>query len=395
MKIYLSSTFRDLREYRSAVDRTLRRMGHDVIGMEQYVAEGTQPLERCLADVKAADAYLLILGWRYGYVIAGHAESVTELEFKAAREHGTPILAFLLDPDAPWAPSQIDAMSNDSVAGANIARFRNEVGASYLAGIFRTPEDLASQAAAAVARHRLGQSMAERLLDQDSVNATDMNHFGEGGAEINPSSMGNITEMVSRSGHVRALVVDLGDAGDAWWSTRLYLLASLLRALTSVRQIIFKARGGFGGMASPAALLDGMAGCFPELARFRQRLSESPASADTQREIARQTSVWNEVFGGAGGIQEWNVKVGVRAELLGEWLGERLVSRCIRIDDSGPTIVQVQQIVDSLLVDLPVERRTRDGNDVRVELRVVCRDTFALALAREWVRASMPRMRSD
>ena len=35
MKIYLSSTFEDLRDYRAAVDRVLRQMGHDVIGMEQ------------------------------------------------------------------------------------------------------------------------------------------------------------------------------------------------------------------------------------------------------------------------------------------------------------------------------------------------------------------------
>jgi hypothetical protein len=28
----------DLLDHRAAVDRTLRRMGHDVIGMEQYIA---------------------------------------------------------------------------------------------------------------------------------------------------------------------------------------------------------------------------------------------------------------------------------------------------------------------------------------------------------------------
>jgi len=40
MKIYISSTYQDLVDHRAAVDLTLRRMGHDVIGMEQYVAEG-------------------------------------------------------------------------------------------------------------------------------------------------------------------------------------------------------------------------------------------------------------------------------------------------------------------------------------------------------------------
>src|SRR5688572_6338476 len=102
---------------------------------------------------------------------------------------------------------------------------------------------LASQVAAAVARQSLGQSMVERLLDQDSVNATDMNSFGVG-QELNPSSFPAISAMVSRSGNMRALVIDLGD-GDEWWSTRLYLLASLLRELTSVRQIVFRSRQKF------------------------------------------------------------------------------------------------------------------------------------------------------
>jgi Domain of unknown function (DUF4062) len=47
MKIYISSTYQDLVDHRAAVDRTLRRMGHNVIGMEQYVAEGSKPVERC------------------------------------------------------------------------------------------------------------------------------------------------------------------------------------------------------------------------------------------------------------------------------------------------------------------------------------------------------------
>ncbi|HEX3233048.1 MAG TPA: DUF4062 domain-containing protein, partial [Gemmatimonadales bacterium] len=75
MKVYISSTYQDLIEHRAAVDRTLRRMGHDVIGMEQYVAEGSKPVDRCLADVRVADAYVIIVAWRYGYVPGRAAKS--------------------------------------------------------------------------------------------------------------------------------------------------------------------------------------------------------------------------------------------------------------------------------------------------------------------------------
>lgn len=52
MKIYVSSTFLDLADHRRAVDVALRRMGHDVVGMEQYVAEASKPVERCQQDVR-------------------------------------------------------------------------------------------------------------------------------------------------------------------------------------------------------------------------------------------------------------------------------------------------------------------------------------------------------
>src|SRR6476469_8648943 len=111
MKVYISSTYQDLIDHRAAVDRTLRRMGHDVIGMEQYVAEGSKPVDRCKADVRASDLYVIIVAWRYGYVPAGKATkssdrpAITEIELKEAQDSGKPVLAFLLDPEAPWPPN--------------------------------------------------------------------------------------------------------------------------------------------------------------------------------------------------------------------------------------------------------------------------------------------------
>jgi hypothetical protein len=171
-------------------------------------------------------------------------------------------------------------------------------------------------------------------------------------------------------------------------------LASLLRDLTDIRQIVFRSRGRFGGMASPSALLDGMALAFPVLDEFRRKLSgpSSSASSDTQREILRQTNLWLMSFGPGCEPSERQVKVGVRSELLCRWLGERLVDRCVEIDEKGLTMVQVQQIVDSLILDVPLARQRPGQTDVENELQVICRDMFALALAREWVRSSLPRL---
>ena len=407
MKVYVSSTYQDLIEHRAAVDRTLRRMGHDVIGMEQYVAEGSKPVERCKADVRTADVYVIIVGWRFGYVPGLTASppdgrSITEIELDEARDAGKPVLAFLLDPEAPWPPNRVDAMSGTAGAGADVSRLRSRLGTDYLAGIFRTPDDLASQVAAAVSAQGLTRQTVDRVLGETSVATPDMNPFAQG-TPVNDSTLFSIKQMIQRAGAARALVLEIDD-GQRWWSTRLFLLASLLRSLTSVRQVVFCDTGGrFVGMASPAAITDGLASAFPILDEFARNLRQDPGSVDIERETDRQTGAWNAFVSGAPmpgvvapvvpprmGVNESDLKVGVRGPLLERWLGERWVSRCIRVDSNDLSMTQVQQIVDSLLPDVPIQRRRKPPEN-GFELLVVDRDAFALLLAREWVRSGLPR----
>jgi len=52
MKVYLSSTYVDLREYREGVYRTLCKIeGIQVVAMEDYVACDERPVNKCL-DVR-------------------------------------------------------------------------------------------------------------------------------------------------------------------------------------------------------------------------------------------------------------------------------------------------------------------------------------------------------
>jgi hypothetical protein len=393
MKIYVSSTLQDLREHRAAVDLALRRMGHDVIGMEQYVAEGTAPLDKCLRDVRSSDAYVVIVGWRYGFVptsdqLNPENRSITELEYGAAVGARKSVLAFLLDPEAPWPPSALDAL--EASGGKDILRFRSDLGASHLSGIFRTPDNLASQVATAVANLGLNRQMVERALEQTSV-GPNMDPFLRG-EELTDTTAAGIRWMVENAGTARSLVVALG-GGNAWWSTRLYLLSALLQTLTSVRQLVFTHQdGSFAAMASPAAVRQGLCDAFRELAEFDTPLRQN-ATMDVDRETNRVISAWNSTLRG----REPSFKVGVRPHLLPAWVGERLVDRCIAIPpDTGLTMVHVQQIVESLVPDVPVdwplpERTTPAVSVERARIMVVDRDAFALEVARQWVRAGVPR----
>ena len=392
MKVYISSTYQDLLDHRAAVDRSLRRMGHDVIGMEQYIAEGGKPVDRCKADVRAADAYVIIVAWRFGYVPGRTAtppdgRSITEIELTEAQASGKPVLAFLLDPEAPWPPNRVDAMGGAPGGGEEVSRLRAQLGTDYLAGIFRTPDDLASQVAAAVSAQGLTRHMVDRVRGETSVVSSDMALFAQG-VEVNETSLISIKAMIERSGAVRALVLPIDDS-QRWWSTRLFLLASLLRSLTAVRQLVFcDDLGRFAGMASPAAIIDGLASAFPELDEFGRKLRQDAPSSDIERETNRQTDTWKTFV--SVPFAEQNLKVGVRAPLLERWLGERWVGRCIRVDGNDLSMSQVQQIVDSLLPDVPVQRRRKEVGS-KFELLVVDRDAFALELAREWVRSGLPR----
>jgi hypothetical protein len=160
-KIYISSTYGDLKEYREKVYRILSQWGHQVIAMEDYVASDQRPLDKCLADVAGCDLYVGIFAWRYGYVPdrdnpAGL--SITELEYRQAGEAGLPRLVFLLADDAPWPPTLNEAVSDPAGGGKRILALRAELKKDKTVSFFRNPDELANQASRAVQKQVAGQA---------------------------------------------------------------------------------------------------------------------------------------------------------------------------------------------------------------------------------------------
>jgi len=146
-RVYVSSTYQDLKDCRGAIRFALQRMGLDDIAMETYTAGEERPVDRCLDDVRSADIYIGVLAWRYGFVPAGGHTSITELEYRAAGEVSIPRLIFVLDSDAPWPRS---AMDKDS---AQIEAFRDHVLNAHVCDSFTSAEDLRAKVAEAVSRH--------------------------------------------------------------------------------------------------------------------------------------------------------------------------------------------------------------------------------------------------
>ncbi|HEX7999122.1 MAG TPA: DUF4062 domain-containing protein [Pyrinomonadaceae bacterium] len=148
-KIYISSTYGDLKEFREEAYRALRQLRHDVVAMEDYAASDQRPLDVCLADVAACDIYVGIFAWRYGFIPPKdnpERRSITELEFRRAASSGKTCLIFLLNEDVPWPPSLMEK----GEGGEKLQQLRAELMDKHSVDFFRNKDDLARRVSAAV-----------------------------------------------------------------------------------------------------------------------------------------------------------------------------------------------------------------------------------------------------
>lgn len=98
-RVFVSSTFTDMRQYRDAISQALNKADCIPYGMERFGAATVPPLEVCYEELENSQIYICALGMRYGSVDADSGKSYTQLEYEKAHELGIPILAFLIDED--------------------------------------------------------------------------------------------------------------------------------------------------------------------------------------------------------------------------------------------------------------------------------------------------------
>jgi hypothetical protein len=95
MRIFVSSTFKDLRLERESAQDSLRRSELVPWGMELFVSEPSKPLDVCLGQVQLSDAVILIIGFMAGSLIPESPElTYTRAEFELAQKLGRPVFAF-------------------------------------------------------------------------------------------------------------------------------------------------------------------------------------------------------------------------------------------------------------------------------------------------------------
>lgn len=94
-QIFLSSTYKDLKNERKALIQQTLDEGHIPSGMEMFSAGDEEDLKVIHRAIDQCDIYVILVGYRFGSI--KDDKSFTQIEFNYAREAGKPILAFLLD----------------------------------------------------------------------------------------------------------------------------------------------------------------------------------------------------------------------------------------------------------------------------------------------------------
>ena len=97
MKVFVSSTYKDLIEYRNASIRAVEGTSFRAIKMEVFGARPDEPLSACVDEVSQSDLFVGIYALRYGFIPEGSDISITEIEYVRAKQLGKPIYCFLLD----------------------------------------------------------------------------------------------------------------------------------------------------------------------------------------------------------------------------------------------------------------------------------------------------------
>ena len=105
--VFISSTFKDLREHRRAVWDTLKKFDVSVRGMEEFGARTTGALDTCLAEVEESDVYVGVIGYRLGSIDPESRKPYTVLEYEKAVEQGAEILIYLADDEAASFPQSV------------------------------------------------------------------------------------------------------------------------------------------------------------------------------------------------------------------------------------------------------------------------------------------------
>jgi hypothetical protein len=150
MRVFVSSTFRDLAEHREVLRLALESSGYQFRGMEHFAADDRAPLDVALPALAECDVYVLIIGDLYGSTPPGRVISYTDLEYRRAQELELPTIVVVLADDAQISRLH---MERDAAKRMRLDRFRATVMRRHTVQRFQDTNEAAWKVLAALRMH--------------------------------------------------------------------------------------------------------------------------------------------------------------------------------------------------------------------------------------------------
>jgi len=157
--VFLSSTARDLAEYRQAVTEAINGLDdYKCVRMEDFGARNWEADDFCRAKVAGCDLFVGVVGHLYGSCPEGSEHSYTEREYEAAIAAKMPRLMFIAPQDFPLPASLIEPDEKRAKQQA----FRDRVNAERIRDEFTTHEDLPRRVLQAIRNSEQEQAAVQR-----------------------------------------------------------------------------------------------------------------------------------------------------------------------------------------------------------------------------------------
>src|SRR5260370_14242624 len=151
--VFISSTYKDLTDYRREVWDALKKFDVAVRGMEEFGARTTAPLETCLAEVEQSDVYVGIIAYRLGSIDPETKKPFTLLEYEKAVEQQKEILIYLADEEVASFPYSL--MDDDTRTRKRLVAFKSKLRERHTVDTFSTPDDLVEKLSRDFKKHFL------------------------------------------------------------------------------------------------------------------------------------------------------------------------------------------------------------------------------------------------
>jgi hypothetical protein len=107
-KVFISSTFEDLKEYREAAIEVVNRYKCIPLAMEHFMAQPGEPVKVCEDEIKQCDIFVGVYAHRFGFVPKEQNKSIIQQEYEMAKASGKDCLCFIVEERFPWDPAFIE-----------------------------------------------------------------------------------------------------------------------------------------------------------------------------------------------------------------------------------------------------------------------------------------------